>query len=105
MSETSRYRIDAVYNAGRIIEIISNAREPMGPSELAPKVGVSPNTAFRMCETLDELRILQRVGDKYTLGMALAHCWARYKSRREGERDRIDQELKNLEIQGGNDGK
>ena len=103
MATDNRYRIDAVFNAGRIIEIISNSREPMGSSELAPQIGVSANTAFRMCETLEELRMLQRVGDKYTLGMALAHCWARYKTRREAERDRINLELENLEIQGGND--
>ncbi len=96
-----RYRIDAVWNAGRIVEIVSNAGGAVGSSELAAQIGVSPNTAFRLCETLDELRMLKKVWDRYVLGDALAHCWARYKTRREGERDRINQELKNLEIQEG----
>ncbi len=99
--ETNRYRIDAVYNAGKIIEIISNSREPVAASELAAQINVSDNTAYRMCQTLEELRILESIGKKFILGMALAHCWARYKSRREAECVKMQTELKNLEIREG----
>ncbi len=95
----NRYRIEAVFNAGRIIELVSNAGEALGAAEISARLDLTSNTAFRVCETLDELRMLKKVQDKYILGDALAHAWARYKTRREADLVRIQTELKNLEIE------
>ncbi|MDA8155600.1 MAG: helix-turn-helix domain-containing protein [Actinomycetota bacterium] len=94
----NRYRIDAVYQAGQVLEVVADSREPMGPSEIAAALGIKINAAFRQCVTLDEMGWLKEVNKKYVLGDRLALFWARYKTRREADLARIQNELKNLEI-------
>jgi DNA-binding IclR family transcriptional regulator len=96
MSDINKYRIQAVYDAGKILETVAHSKEPMGAAEIAKALAITSNTAFRQCCTLDELGFLRQVGDKFDLGMKLAIFWARKKSRLEGERDRVDGDLRKL---------
>jgi DNA-binding IclR family transcriptional regulator len=89
----NRYRIEAVYHAGKILETVADSKVPMGSAEIAKALGINANAAFRQCETLEELRFLQKLGDKYDLGMGLALIWARKKSRLEADRDRVNGNL------------
>ncbi len=97
MKDKSRYRIEAVYKAGQVLNAVANAKEPIGPSEIARESGVSVDTAFRMCATLEELGYLQQVGDRYQLGMGLALFWARKKAGLEGEKNRVERDLESLD--------
>lgn len=96
MAEGNRYRIEAVYQAGQIIKTIANLKEPAGPSDVAKQLGITVNTAYRMCVTLEELGFLTQIGDKYNLGMGLALFWARKKAMLEGERIGIERKLTEL---------
>jgi DNA-binding IclR family transcriptional regulator len=91
-----RYRIEAVHQAGKILKAIAESRNPIGPSAVASELGITVNTAFRMCITLEELGFLKQVGDKYDLGMGLALFWARKKAILEGERNGIERQLTEL---------
>lgn len=89
----NRYRIQTVYDAMQILQVISESREPMATGEIAKALDLSMNTAFRMCETLKEGGLLQEVGGKYTLGMKLMLFWAKTKAKLESEREKIDRIL------------
>lgn len=97
MADATRYRIETVNQAGQILKYIAEAKGPVGSGEVAKALGLSPNTAFRMCITLEEMGFLKQVGDRYDLGMGLALFWARKKSRLEGERASIDRDLASLQ--------
>ncbi|MFA7465319.1 MAG: helix-turn-helix domain-containing protein, partial [Syntrophales bacterium] len=84
--------------AGQVLNAVADAKEPIGPSEIARESGVSVDTAFRMCATLEELGFLQQIGDRYQLGMGLALFWARKKASLEGEKSRVERDLDSLEV-------
>jgi len=98
MADRSRYRIETVFQAGQILKAVAQAKELVGPSDIARELDITVNTAFRMCVTLEELGFLQQIGDRYQLGMGLALFWARKKSGLEVERERIESDLKSLEV-------
>lgn len=93
----NRYRIESIFQAGAVLKAVANSKEPLGSSELAKLCGLTANTAFRICVTLDELGFLNQIGDKYELGMGLALFWARKKAMLEGEKKRIEDQLNELE--------
>lgn len=93
----NRYRIESVYQAGQILRAVAETKGAVGSSEIAKSLGITSNTAFRMCVTLEELGFLKQIGDKYDLGMGLALFWARKKATLESERDGIDKDLLKLE--------
>ncbi len=94
--ERNKYRIDTVWTAGKILEAVAMSREAMGIADIAKALDINLNMALRQCATLAELGLLDRVGDKFRLGMKLALFWARRKSYLEGQRDRVNDELKEL---------
>lgn len=99
MADGTRYRIETVHQAGEILKYIADAKGVVGSADVAKALGITTNTAFRMCVTLEEIGFLKQVGDKYDLGMGLALFWARKKARLEGERDGIQQDLAALGTQ------
>lgn len=99
MSEENRYRIEAVYRAGKILETVANSREPMGAAEIGAALSIDTNMAFRQCSTLVELGLFQQLGDKFELGMKMALYWAKKKSRLEAVRDRAIGALNTLETE------
>lgn len=94
----NRYRIQTVYDAGQILKMIADTKEPVGPADIALTLSLSMNTAFRMCVTLEELGFLQKTGDRYTLGFGIGIMWARIKSSLEAARDQIDRDLVKIHI-------
>lgn len=90
MPSESRYRIQTVYDAVMILKFIAEQKEAVAVGEAARAVGVSMNTAFRMCETLRDTGCLHEVGGRYSLGMQMMLWWARTKAKLESERARID---------------
>lgn len=97
MADPNRYRIETVFQAAQILKVIANLKNPVGTSEVARMLGITLNTAFRMCVTLEEIGFLKQVCDKYDLGMGLALFWARKKAMLERERGKIEADLMSLE--------
>ena len=97
MEKDNRYRIEAVFQAGQVLRAVAETKGAVGSSNIAKNLGITVNTAFRMCVTLEELGFLKQIGDKYELGMGLALFWARKKATLEGERAGIERDLASLE--------
>lgn len=95
-NSNNRYRIESVYQSGQILRAVAESKGAVGPSDIATNLGITVNTAYRMCVTLEELGFLKQIGDKYELGMGLALFWARKKAALEGERTSIDKDLEAL---------
>ena len=93
MPEENRYRIEAVWTATQVLRKIANAPEPTGSKEIAATLGISENTAYRMCETLTEAGLLERIGAHYRLGTLCMLLWAKSTARLESQRDQIDRLL------------
>jgi DNA-binding IclR family transcriptional regulator len=96
MVKENRYRIESVYQAVQVLRAVAETKGAIGSSEIATTLGITSNTAFRMCVTLEETGLLKQIGDKYELGMGNALLWARKKASLEGERDEINKELDQL---------
>lgn len=96
MDKSSRYRIESVFQAGQVLRVVAESKTVMGSSEIAAVLGITVNTAFRMCATLEELGFLKQVGEKFELGMGLALFWARKKASLEGERMVIERDITEL---------
>lgn len=93
---SNRYRIEAVHEAGLILKLLGNSREPLGSEEIATRLTLTPNKAFRMCATLEELGFLEEAGGKYTIGLGLALIWAKKKAQLETTVKKTTQDLATL---------
>lgn len=96
MAKDGRYRIESVFQAGQVLRAVAESKGAMGSTEIASGLGMTVNTSFRMCSTLEELGFLKQVGEKYELGMGLALFWARKKATLEGEREAIERDITEL---------
>lgn len=93
MMKGNRYRIESVFQAGQVLRVVAESKAAVGSTEIAARLGITVNTAFRMCMTLEELGFLKQVSEKFELGMGLALFWARKKATLEGERTAIEQNI------------
>jgi DNA-binding IclR family transcriptional regulator len=96
--DKERYVTKAILQAGMILKAVANSREPMTISEISAACEISKDVAFRTCVTLEDMIYLQKVGDRYDLGMGLALFWAKKKATLEAQRDRIDKAIETLGI-------
>lgn len=96
MSDKSYRRIAAVKKTCEILAILSEAREPITGQEVAIRVQESQGTVMCHLATLQDSGLVQEAGGGWRLGMKLALYWARVKSAKEGERDRINRDIEAL---------
>jgi DNA-binding IclR family transcriptional regulator len=94
---TNRYRVDTLFQGGEILKVIANSREPLGSEEIARRMDLTPNKAFRLCATLEELGFLEEIGNKFELGMGLALLRARKRASLMAQRDQLEQKITSLE--------
>jgi DNA-binding IclR family transcriptional regulator len=104
MTNSDRYHIKSIIQAGDILKAVANSKEPVSAADLAKSLGFTQNTAFRICTTLADIGFLTQVGEKYELGMALMLFWAKKKAMLTSQRELIDQQLMAIDIKGVNDG-
>jgi DNA-binding IclR family transcriptional regulator len=100
---TQSYRkIEAVTKTLEILEYLASQKEPVSGPDVARAVGLPVGTVMCHLATLEEKNFVQRISDRFKLGMMMAILWARVKSNLETQRDRIDRDLESISIQGGN---
>ena len=61
-------RAPAVTKAVAVLEALAAAREPVGLSELARRLGLAKSTVANLCTALEEARMVRRTGDGVLLG-------------------------------------
>ncbi|HEY3309877.1 MAG TPA: helix-turn-helix domain-containing protein [Desulfuromonadaceae bacterium] len=96
MAQTYR-TIDAVRKTVEILEYLASQKEPVTGSDVARSVSLPKGTVMCHLITLEETKLVRRVGDGYELGMGAALLWARKKALLEGTRERAERELSALE--------
>ncbi len=80
MGEKARdYSIAVVLRTFDILESLAEAKRPLGPTELARRVGTTPSAAFRILKTLEERGYVARdsITGQYRLGTRLAYLGER----------------------------
>ncbi|MBI4714412.1 MAG: helix-turn-helix domain-containing protein [Nitrospirae bacterium] len=92
------YRIGSVMEAGKLLKILAEKKEPAGVRVLAGEIGTSENKAFRLLQTLEDIGFVRRIGEGYELGTGMALFWARAKARAEMK---IEEGRKELDLLGG----
>jgi len=90
-------RIEAVRKAGEILKCMAQQKGPVGSADISTAVGLPQGTVMCHLTTLEELGFVQNVGDSWRLGMGLSLMWARVRSTLEGDRMKIESQLKELE--------
>jgi IclR family transcriptional regulator, blcABC operon repressor len=69
----------AVTRAALILDVLAEAAgEPMGPSELARRLGLPKSSIANVCGALAEAGMVRRVGTGFTLGRRLAELGGAY---------------------------
>lgn len=96
MSKTYK-RIAAIRTTNAILKYMSGCKESVGGAEIAKATGIKEGTVMCHLATLEDVGFVQGVGDRWKLGMGLALIWARVKSSLEADKQRIEDNLKELE--------
>lgn len=77
--KTRDYTIAVVLRTLDILEALADGKRPLGPTELARRVGTTPSAAFRILKTLEERGYVARdpITGQYRLGTRLAYLGER----------------------------
>lgn len=94
-------RIGAADLTLQIIEFMADQRGPVSGQAVAAALGVKYDTVMCHLATQEDRHFVRQAGDRYELGDRLPYCWARYKAKLQSKVERINGELKNLEVNDG----
>lgn len=94
-------RIAAADLTMRIIEFMADQRLPVTGQEVAAALSMKYDTVMCHLATQEDRNFVECIGDRYKPGPKIAHAWARYKSRLQAQKYRIEDELKQLEVADG----
>ncbi|NDY74461.1 IclR family transcriptional regulator [Desulfobacter hydrogenophilus] len=79
-----------------IIRFLSEQRQPVPGVEVARAVSIPSGTAMCHLVTLEDDRMVRRVGEHWELGDGMAILWARRKSQIESGIDRMKTNLSDI---------
>jgi DNA-binding IclR family transcriptional regulator len=92
--DRDEYIQKTILKAGAIMKVITEAREPLGILQIVEKVeDIGKDSVFRTCVTLESMGWINRIGERYELGMGLSLLWAKKKATLEAQRIAIDKAL------------
>lgn len=91
-------RINAVSTTISILRHMADQREPVAGSDVARAMDLSVGTVMCHLVTLEDARVVRRIGDKFELGDQLAVFWARRKANLESGIGRMKQQLENIGV-------
>jgi len=91
-------RIEAVSKTIAILKYLGNCKEPVSGVEIGKALGIAEGTVMCHLATLEDGGFVVSVGDRWMLGTALALIWARVKSSLEADKDRIEKDLRDIQI-------
>ncbi|MEW6670194.1 MAG: helix-turn-helix domain-containing protein [Thermodesulfobacteriota bacterium] len=100
-SGRSYKRIAAVATSVTILRHLAEQREPVSGAEVARALNLPTGTAMCHLVTLEDDRLVRRIGEHWELGDGMAIFWARRKSQLEGGIERMKNDLLNLGVNYG----
>lgn len=97
---SSYKRIASVAKACDILGVLADAKEPITGNEVATRAQQPDGTVMCLLATLEDAGLVEEIGGGWRLGMRFAVYWARIRSLKEAERNRLNAEIEAI---GGND--
>ena len=94
MAKNSYTRIASVAKACEIIAIVAEARAPITGNEVAARTQLPVGTVMCQLMTLEDAGLVEEMRDGWRLGFKMAVYWARIRSAKEFERDKLNVEIK-----------
>jgi DNA-binding IclR family transcriptional regulator len=70
-------KVGVLDKAMAILHVFPRGDGALGPREIAARTGVSLPTVYRLARALEEHGLLEKVGERFKLGIALLHLGAR----------------------------
>lgn len=101
MGMKSYRRIAAADLTLQIIEFMADQRGPVTGQDVAAALGQKYDTVLCHLATQQDRNFVRQVGDRFELGDRLPYCWARYRTGLQSKAERINHELKKLEVKDG----
>jgi DNA-binding IclR family transcriptional regulator len=95
MSTYTRINTDVV--AARIVEFLSDQRDPVSGREVARALDMKYPTVMCHLATLEDINWVGRVGEYYEVGQRLATIWARRLAQLKAQKSRIERDINELE--------
>jgi len=97
MKERTYKRIESIRKGNEILKYLGQMKEPASGPEIAAAVGLPTGTVMCYLATHEDAGFVQRIGDRYQVGLGLVLIKSRLKSNLEGQRMLIDANLKELD--------
>ncbi len=94
---TSYKRIGAVKTAFDILGFLSNQKQPVSGKEISLALNMKYDTAMCYLASLEDMGNVRQIGECFELGMNMAMFWAKIKSKKEAEKQDINNDIKALE--------
>lgn len=95
---TSYRRIGAVQTTITILRHLADQKEPVPGSDVARALDLPVGTVMCHLVTLEDDRVVRRVGEHWELGDSMALFWARRKAQLEGGIVRMKNQLQELGV-------
>ncbi|MDA8138016.1 MAG: helix-turn-helix domain-containing protein [Desulfobacteraceae bacterium] len=95
---TTYRRIAAVQTTIQILRFLADQKEPVPGAHVARALGIPNGTAMCHLVTLEDDRLVRRIGEHFELGDGLAVFWARRKAQLESGIDRIKRNLNDIGV-------
>jgi DNA-binding IclR family transcriptional regulator len=93
---SSYKRIASVEKACSILDVVAHTKEPITGNEVATRVQLPDGTVMCLLATLQDAGLVQEVGGGWRLGMRMGVYWARIRATMEAERDRLNQNIREI---------
>jgi len=98
---TTYRRIDAVGKTIGILRHLADQKEPVSATDVARAVEMPAGTVMCHLVTLEDERMVRRIGEYWELSDGLAVFWARRKANLESGIERMKIDLINLGVEHG----
>lgn len=95
-------RIAAVATSVSILRHLAEQRGPVAGVDVARALNLPAGTVMCHLVTLEDDRMVRRIGEHYELGDGMAIFWARRKAMLEGGIERMKIDLSNMGVEHGN---
>lgn len=91
-------RVDSVKKAVGILRFLAEQRGPVSGAEVSRAVELPVGTVMCHLVTMEDDRMVRRIGDHWELGDGMAVLWARRKAQLEGGIQRMRNQLNEMGV-------
>lgn len=94
-------RVESVGKALGVLRFLADQRGPVSGAEVSRAVSLPVGTVMCHLTTMEDERMVRRIGDHWELGDGMAVLWARRKAQLEGDIERKKSQLNEIGVSDG----